>query len=191
MKPLDLAADDACRTLLEQHAYILSTLKKDPAALVSAATAHCAFLSAPKKSLPASSLSLRPYHLDPSFLWAPLEASCSIFKWARDAFVAQVAASTKAYAKLPDDCAGDILEFLQVAMTRTESLHVTEHCSSPKARDWVRAVFDAAMAVRLIQKFPLQKRLHFSLRELFKFCHVARFKSVVWAAPYSHLARHI
>jgi len=43
--PLDLATDDACRTLLGNHAAILAALAADPATLVSGAVVHCATLS--------------------------------------------------------------------------------------------------------------------------------------------------
>ena len=137
---------------------ILNALKTDPDALASAATAHCAILSALKNTIPAPALSLHPYHLRPSFLWAPHEARCAVFKWARNAFIAQLAASTKAYVKLIDDCAGDVLEFLEVAMTRQESMHVTTHCASLKARDWVRAVLVAAVAVSTTPVIPLSRQ---------------------------------
>jgi hypothetical protein len=146
-KSLDVTSDDACRALLDHHVSILTALETDPDALVSAASAHCAFLTAPKKTTPAPALSLHPYHLRPSFLWAPHEARCAVFKWARNAYVAQVVASSEAFVILSDDCAGDVFEYLEIAMTRADSLHFTTHGSSLEAQAWVREVLEARVAV--------------------------------------------
>lgn len=80
------------------------------------------------------------------FLWAPAPARAAIFLWARNTFVVQLAKTVEPFEKLPEDCAGDVLEFLDIAMTRKEALHIATHCSSPEACAWVRAVVAAAAA---------------------------------------------
>ena len=143
--PLDLATDTggACYSVLQSHTAEFIAIRKKPAAFVSMAVSHCASLNLPA----GAPISKRAYLLNPPFLWAPSFARVLLFKWARGAAIIHIAGDTAPFASLPDDCAGDVLEYLEVAMTRTESLHVTEHCSSPKARDWVRAVLAAAVAV--------------------------------------------
>lgn len=86
---------------------------------------------------------------DPSFLWAPHEARKMVFKWAQDAFLAQLAADTQPFADLPEDCAGDILEYMELGMPRGESLLIAMHCSSLEARAWVRAVLAVKVAVNM------------------------------------------
>ena len=142
--PLDLATDDTCREMLEHHAAILATIDDDPATLVSSIQTLCANLSASDEPLPAMALYLRAFQLDPSFHWAPLAARAAVFTWARDAFIVQLATTTRPFTILPDDCAGDVLEFIEMGMTRSEKLHITTHCSSPEACAWVRAVIAAA-----------------------------------------------
>ena len=95
--------------------------------------------------MPATVLSLRAYHLDPCFLWAPPMACAAVFAWAQRVFVAQLAATIQPFEKLPDDCAGDVLEFF--GMTHTESELIAKHCSSLEARAWVRKVVASAVVV--------------------------------------------
>jgi len=158
--PLDLATDDTCRKILEHHAAVYATVMYDPAILVAFVLAHCATLSASGDPVPKTALSLRAHQLDPSFLWAPPAARAAVFAWARNAFQAQLAATTQPFGVLPDDCAGDVLDFFGMAMTRFEALHVTTHCSSPEACAWVREVVTAAVAVAIavgavIHLFPI------------------------------------
>ena len=147
---LDDANGDECRDLLEHHGIVLAALDDDPNLIISAALEHCVALSNEQKaSVPAKELPLRPYHFDPSFLWANPDARAAIFKWARSAFVVQQAAAISLFANLPDDCACDVLDFLQVPMPRSESLHVATCCASPEAQAWMRAVVVAAVLVRI------------------------------------------
>jgi len=153
---------DTCHALYKHHTSSLAQLSINPKALVSAAVAHCATLSSSNdSSVPAPALSLHAYQLDPSFLWAPREARFLVFKWARNAFVAQLAAMTQPFVDLPDDCAGDVLDYLEMAMTREESLCIAEHCSSPEANAWVHAANEAAMAVRFMSSNVIQFYLLF------------------------------
>ena len=145
--PLLLAIDDACYETLEHHMHVLMDLARDPSLLVAAAVAHCAGFSASNQSVPKTSLVLRPYQLDPTFLWAPPEARNAIYSWARESFDVQVAANTQPFLELPDDCAGDILEYLKLTMTRTESLQIATHCSSLEAHAWVRSLIAATTVV--------------------------------------------
>jgi len=93
-------------------------------------------------------LSLRDYQLDPSFLWAPRAACAAVFAWVRSAAIAQSASTCEAFAELPDDCAGDVLEFILVThLSRQESLHIATHSPSPEAHAWLHAVVNAAIAV--------------------------------------------
>jgi len=144
------ATDDACRTLLEHHAAVLATLDADPAALFpAAAIEHCTnFGSKVEASL--SPLSLCPYHLDPSFLWAPSAARSTLISWARSVYLVHQATMSPSFAELPDDIAGDVFEFLESPMSRTELMHITTHCSSPEARNWVHALIEVAVVVRFV-----------------------------------------
>lgn len=141
---------DACHALYKHHTSSLAQVRINPNALVSAVVAHCATLSSSNDSVPAPALSLHAYQLDASFLWAPRKARSLVFKWARNAFVAQLAALTLPFVDLPGDCAGDVLEYLEMAMSRAESMHIVAHCSSPEAHAWVHAANVAAMAVRFM-----------------------------------------
>jgi len=134
--------------VLEHHSAILTSLNADPGLLVSSAVAHCATLSNSEASVPPHVLSLRAYQLDAFALWAPPDARVVLFMWARDTFIAQRAATTPPFSDLPDDCAGDVLEFLETAMPRAESLRVVAHCSSPAAHAWVRAVVSVAVVAQ-------------------------------------------
>jgi hypothetical protein len=150
-RPVDLAASNGpCHVLLRRHNGILRRLEKNPASLIPAAIAHCATLSASKDFVPTPGLFLGEPQSDPHFFWAPPQACNLVFKWARNVFVAQLAANIKPFAELPDDCTGDVLEHLEMAMTRTESQRIIAHCSSPGACAWVRVVVAAAAMVRLI-----------------------------------------
>jgi len=148
--PRDLATEGTCRGLLEHHAAVLTTLNADSSALVSAAAARCTTLSAPEEVVLATSLSLRPFQLDPSFLWAPPHARNALFTWARDVYIAQLAFITDPFEAIPDDCAGDVLEFFGMTMHRVEALHVGAHWTSPEVRAWMRAAIAAAVAVKLL-----------------------------------------
>jgi hypothetical protein len=146
--PLDLATDDTCHDLLEHHATILATMTDDPATLMACILEHCATLSASEdRVVPSTPLTLRPYHLDPSFLWAPPAPRAAVIAWAQNAFIAQLAGSTQPFTDLLEDCACDVLEFFEMALTRTDALLIAEHCSSSEARAWVRAVIASAVVV--------------------------------------------
>jgi len=144
---LDVATDDTCRDILTHHKAICASINEDPTKLVTAACSHCGTLSAGREQLPATALSLGAHHFDPAFLWAPPDARAAVFAWALHVFIAQLAATIQPFEDLPDDCAGDVLEFFEMAMTRTDALHIAKHCSSPEARAWVRTVIAAAVVV--------------------------------------------
>ena len=151
---LELATDDpynTCRVFLEHHVSILAVLATMPECLVTSAVAYCATLSASKflESMPNPVLSLLAYHFDPSFLWVPSEARALIMTWARDAFIVQMATISQFFSDLPDDCTGDVLEYLKMSMPRRDSLLIATHCSSPEAHAWVRAVVTVAVAVSI------------------------------------------
>ena len=142
---LDLATDDTCREILEHHNAVYASVIEDPATVISAIAAHCATLSHSGERMTATTtLSLRAHQLDPFFLWAPPAARPAVFAWARDAFLAQLMINTQSLRDLPEDCAGDVLDFFEMTMTRTEALHIAMHCSSQEAHTWVRAVLTAA-----------------------------------------------
>ena len=143
--PLDLATDDACREILEHHAAVCAYIIGDSTRLVAAALAYCATLSASKQRLPTTEVSLRKYHFDPCFLWAPPAARAAVIAWARSAFVVQLAANTEPFEVLPEDCAGDILEYFEMTVTRKAAQLVVTHCSSPAARAWSRSIIAAAV----------------------------------------------
>jgi hypothetical protein len=148
--PIDLARDDSpCHFLLQHHSAAFATVNDDPNSLILSAIAHCAALSGYKDIVRAPALSLHQYQLDPSFHWAPREARFLVFKWARNAFVAQLATTIQPLNDLPDDCAGDVLGCLEMAMTYEEPLCIARHYMSPEAQFWVRAVVTAAIAVRI------------------------------------------
>ena len=73
--------------------------------------------------------------------------------WAKHVFIARLVTNFELFKRLPDDCAGDILEFFEMAMTSTDALHLAKQCSSPEAFDWVRAVVAAAVAVSATKGF--------------------------------------
>jgi len=105
--PFDLATNKACRDLLKHHAAVFAAVEADPSALISALVAHCSALSGSNKPSSETALSLRPYHLIWRFSWTPPSTQAVVFKWARDAFIVQLAAFTPPILELPDDCAGD------------------------------------------------------------------------------------
>ena len=143
----DLADDDdACNDLLEHHADTITKIEYDELSIVSAAVSHCAALSSKSELAPETVLSLRTYQLDPSFLWPPVYIRDHVVAWARDFMIAQIAETFLLLSDLPDDCGGDIIEFLQLRMTRNELLDSSVHCSSPEARAWLRAVVVSAVA---------------------------------------------
>jgi len=143
----DVNTDHTCLVVLEHHNFILEALRADPTALVSTALAHCATLSAPDEPVPATTLVLHPSFLDPSFQWVPKAARREVSTWARNAVIVQLAASVQPFSELPDDCAGDVLEFLELDMAREESLHIVTNCSSPEACIWVRMILSSVIAV--------------------------------------------
>ena len=151
--PFDLATDETCREFLEHHAAVCAAVKDHPPTLVAFVLAHCASFSASGEPVPKTALSLRAHQLDPYFLWAPPAARAAVFAWARNAFLAQLAATTQPFGGLPDDCEGDVLDFFEMAMTRFEALHVATHCSSPEARAWVLKVVTAAVSVSAVIHF--------------------------------------
>jgi len=113
--------------------------------------AHCATLSASEEPLPATALSLRACHFDPCFLWAPSDARAAVVTWALHVFIAQLAATIQSFEELPDDCAGDVLEFFGTSPKESEL--AAFHCSSLVAQNWVRAVLAAAVVVGAITSF--------------------------------------
>jgi len=149
--PVDLATKcTACWALLKHLSINIDVLTSNPEAIVSVAAAHCAAPPAASvEPCPASALFLQAYQLEPAFLWAPPEARTALFAWAKNTFIAQLAANNDSFEELPDDCAGDVLEYLELTMTREESMHIVAHCSSPPAHAWVRAVVAAAVAVSI------------------------------------------
>jgi len=118
----------------------------DPTVLVFEVLSYCAALSASGETLPSIALPFHAQPFDPLFLWAPRGSRSAVYAWARDAFIAQLAGTTQPFEDLPDDCAGDVLEHFEMFMTRSESLYITMHCSSPEACAWVREVVEAAAA---------------------------------------------
>ena len=108
--------------------------------------------------MPATALSLRARYFDPCFLWAPPAARSAVVAWARDALIAQHAGTTQPFERLQDDPAGDVLEIFGMAMTRTDALHIAQHCSSPEARAWVRAVIAPAVMVGAVKCFQKIER---------------------------------
>jgi len=153
MLPLKEANDSKCRALLEHHAASLEVLEEDPQALLSAVQAHWAALStnASEALTPMVALSLRPYHFDPSFLWAPHAARNAVISWARNVYTVQQATTNQLFAEISDDCSGDVLEYLEMSMPRIESLKVAAHGSSPETRAWVRAIVASAVVVRILE----------------------------------------
>ena len=145
--PEDIANDEACQDLIEHSKALLETLEANPEALLTSAKAHCAALAAPDEPIPETALSLRAYHFDPCFLWAPYKARAKVFEWAQEVIIAQLAVKAPFLEELSDDCNGDILEFLVSTMTRTDLLNtMSTLCSSPEANAWVRAIVVEAVA---------------------------------------------
>jgi len=124
--------------------------------MVSAARAHCDALSASSNEAVPSTAPLREYHLDPAFNWAPHGAHNTVIAWARDVFTVHVVHNHQLFADLPDDCCGDVSEFLVMTMARSEILHVSRHYSS-KALAWVHEVLAAAVVVSILPIYLLVK----------------------------------
>jgi len=143
--PLNLAIDDICYGILKDYAGAYAILIEYPTSLVSSILAHSAALPSAIEPVPTTALSLRAHQLDPSFRWALPAARAAVYSWARDAFIVQLAANTQPFEKLPEDCAGDVLDFFETALTRAEASHLTTHCSSPEASAWVCAIIVAAV----------------------------------------------
>lgn len=61
------------------------------------------------------------------------------------------AIATEPFIDLPDDCAGDVLDYTSMSMSRLDALCVLTHFSSPEAHDWVRRVLLTAIAVSTAQ----------------------------------------
>jgi len=87
----------------------------------------------------------------------PLDDRAAVFDWARDAFISQIAISVHPFGDLPDDCAGDVMEFVETALTRTETLQIAKNCSSTEACFWVCRIIAAGIAadVAVIRNFHL------------------------------------
>jgi hypothetical protein len=150
LTPIKLATDDQCRAVLNRHAAVLDLLgANSPDVVVATALAHCAALSNALDSVPATALSLNSYNYDPFFMWAPPPVRAAVFGWARDAYIVQLATITEPVSDLPDDCVGDILEFLEIAMLRKESMHIISHCLSSESRAWIRSIVVASIAVSI------------------------------------------
>ena len=151
--PLDLATDDTCREILDNHAALYASITEDPYTLVFACLAHCANLSTSEEPspvseefLPVAASSLRAHYFDSAFLWAPTAARAAVVIQAQHVFIAQLAATIQPFERLPLDCAGEILEFFEIA--RNEFELIAKHCSSPEACAWVGAVVAAAVVAK-------------------------------------------
>ena len=150
LRPLQYAVDDKCRCVLEHHAAVLAVLDANPPNfLIATLVAHCTALSDTPGIMPETPISLSAFDYDAFFLWARPSVRAAVFEWARDAHIAQLAATYQTFADLPDDCAGDVLEFLSIAMTRRESAYIVTHCSSSKARAWVRSIVVSSIGIRV------------------------------------------
>jgi len=143
----ELTTDGACHAILNHHNCVYETLEARPKALISDAVAYAAATSAPNEAVSKTMLSLHEFFLKPSFSWAPTAAQNAVCTWARHAAIVHLAVTVQPFEELPDDCAGDVLEFLEIEMTRAEALHILTHCSSPKARAWVRTIYSSIIAV--------------------------------------------
>jgi len=141
--PLDLATpDSACRDFLEHHATAFATIDANERELLTAAFIHYGTFSELKDCMPPERLSLRPCHFDPSFVWAPPAARAAVFGYT------QSATTIEPFADLPDDCAGDVLDFFDMILPRWIMLFLVTHYSSPGANAWIFEVLTAAIAVR-------------------------------------------
>jgi hypothetical protein len=148
--PMDVVEDHDCCALLEMHAAIVNFHKLNPGALVAAAVAHYAALSEHSDTPMRRQGTLLPACLlAPTFDWAPGEARVAVSLWARSVLVAQLAATDQAFADLPDDCAGDVLEFFESTMNRKDFLHFATHHSSQKAKAWVLDIVTAEVLVSI------------------------------------------
>lgn len=146
--PLDIEISSrTTHDLIEHHTAALAIASEDPFALNSPALVHCATLSSSADAFLEPELVLRAFQLDPFFSWAPLAAREEVFKWAKNIFVAQLAATARPFLDLLEDCAGDVLEFFDMSIPHDFSLLIATHCSSPEAIAWVRSVLEAAVVV--------------------------------------------
>lgn len=161
-----------CKNLFDQHRATVTILENIGALDISyVAVAHCAALSGFKGYEPACegkepAVYLHSYQVGPFFFWVPEEVRTELFFWAEDARLLLLAATSKPFVDLPDDCAGDILEYLNFQTNRynlhsnkcdkyrkrRDMLWFVEHCSSPQAHAWARMIFAASKAVRVRDK---------------------------------------
>jgi len=185
--PSRFASCEGCRDLLDHHIRIQADVVHDPNILVAAAVAHCAALSVPDDPQRKRDSYLKEITLDPSYLWVPAATRAIIIAWARDTFTAQQAATVETFLELPDDCGGDVLEFLDTKMTRKELLHAATQVMSQEAIAWVRAVIDAAVAavvaVRLnsiLMYCPCFQMSHSSLLKCRQRQHLYLFSLLKW-----------
>jgi len=142
--PCQLADGDDCRDIFRQLATAHAVLQACPVDFIFDVAAdvvmgHSTALTEYSEPL--------PYQLDPPFLWAPLSGRSKIYEWARSAFIIHAATVTEPFIDLPDDCAGDVLDYTSMSMSRLDALCVLTHFSSPEAHDWVRRVLLTAIAV--------------------------------------------
>jgi len=157
-----IIATAAARANFEHHCALVNHLSIYPSDVIPAVIAYCTcsrvsddlattaelFISTVEGPLPIQALNLHAYHFhDPSFRWAPTEARVKIFAWAQDLFAAHLVAYTLPFADLPDDCVGDVWEYMiEIVTARIELQHVIRCCSSPETLAWIRAVVAAAYA---------------------------------------------
>ena len=170
-KPIDCATDEACRAFLKHHEEYVLPRSNDPECLLDIAIEYCNTLSA--SSNVETVENLHAYHLDPYFFWAPPDARYMIFGWAQNAFTNQLAAYTQPFLELPEDCAGDVLEYLDTNMTREDSLYYATECATPAAHAWVRDVLAAGVSLSTGMKF---RSLHMtcSIKKASYKCHYFR-----------------
>lgn len=169
--PIDLATDVSCRDVIKHHTTLLDALQADPSALVPATIAHCSAFSSVKELDQATALPLHEYHIEPSFSWAPRDARNVIFSWARDIYTVQIAAVTQPFVELPDDCAGDILEYFDLSMTRLELLNISANGSSSEAVRYINSILSEAITVSL--NIPLHVAL--PLASSLPMCRITSF----------------
>jgi len=170
-KPIDYATDEACRAFLKHHEEYVLPRSNDPECLLDVAIEYCSPLSA--SSNVETEENLHMYHLDPYFFWAPPDARYMIFGWAQNAFTNQLAAYTQPVLELLEDCAGDVLEYLDTTMTREDSLYYATECATPAAHAWVRDVLAAGVSLSTGMKF---RSLHMtcSIKKASYKCHYFR-----------------
>jgi len=153
IKPFDKATDKACCDLYEHHSASLTLLIAEPTALVSAVIAECACLSVLGVSDQMPILSLHPYQLEPPYHWASPAARAAVLAWAQEAFIVLLAMTIKPFSELPDDCAGDIMEFFGSALSRRAIHHFATPSLSSEAHAWVRTVLTSSITVSVHRTF--------------------------------------